>query len=165
LESAKERERVLTEKLEKEEVLKKDAENNYAELHHNLSLWTGRLVNAAERISSQIAVMDMKSWGFTESDKEATSVRLTKFFKGLIDALKTYHEDRSASFADESRKFAREVVYRVLLKIAHRNPGLDLSGVFRKLPENTDVTAADKIAAPLADKVLLIPRIQDDRRD
>ena len=145
--------------------MKRDVENNYAQLHENLSLWTGRLVNAAKRISSQIAEMDMKSWGFTINDKEATSVRLTKFFEGLIDALKTYHEDRSASFADESQKFAHEVVYRVLLKIAHRNPGFDLSGVFRKLPENTDVTAADKIAAPLADKVLQIPRIQGDRRD
>jgi hypothetical protein len=38
LESAKARERVLTEKLEKEEALKKDAENSYTQLHHNLSL-------------------------------------------------------------------------------------------------------------------------------
>jgi hypothetical protein len=81
--------------------------------------------------------MDMRSWGFTVNDKEATSVRLTKFFEGLIDALKTYHEDRSASFADESRKFARNVLYKVLLKLAHRHPDLDLSGIFRKLPRNT----------------------------
>jgi hypothetical protein len=79
--------------------------------------------------------------------------------------LKTYQDDRSASFANESRKFAREVVYRVLLKIAHCIPDLDLSGVFRKLPDNTDVTASDRIAAPLADKVLQIPRVQGDRRD
>jgi chromosome segregation ATPase len=52
LESAKERERVLTEKLEKEEALKKDAENKYTQLHDNLFLWTRRLVNAAERITS-----------------------------------------------------------------------------------------------------------------
>ena len=126
LESAKERERALTEKLGKEEALKKDAENNYSQLHENLSLWTGRLVNAAEHITYQIAMMDMKSWGFTDNDKEATSVRLTKFFEGLIDALKTYHKDRSAAFANESRKFTREMLYMVLLKIAHRNPSLDL---------------------------------------
>ena len=101
--------------------------------------------------------MDMKSWGFTVNDKEATSVCLTKFFEGLIDALKTYHEDRSASFADESRKIVREIVYKVLLKIAHRNPGLDLSGVFRRLPDSTGDTAADKIVQ--------IPRVQGNCRD
>ena len=107
----------------------------------------------------------MRSWGFTVNDKETTSVRLTKFFEGLIDNLKTYHEDRSASFADESRKFERNVLYKVLLKLAHRHPDLDLSGIFRKLPQNTDVSATDKIAGPLADKVLHVPRIQGDRQD
>jgi chromosome segregation ATPase len=51
---------------------------------------------------SQITVMDMKSWGFTINDKESTSIRLNKFFKGLINTLKTYHKDRSTSFTDES---------------------------------------------------------------
>jgi hypothetical protein len=155
----------LTEKLGTEEALCIDVENRFNQLQENLSLWTNGLVNIAERITSQIAVMDMRSWGFTINDKEATSVRLTKFVEGLIDALKTYHEDRSASFADESQKFMHNVLYKVLLKLAHRHPNLDLFGIFRKLPQNTDITAVDKIAAPLADKVLQVPRIQGDHQD
>jgi hypothetical protein len=142
-----------------------DVENKFNQLQENLSLWTNGLVNIAECITSQIAVMDMRSWGFTVNDKETTSVRLTKFFEGLIDALKTYHEDRSTLFADESWKFVHNVLYKVLLKLAHRHPDLDLSRIFRKLPQNTDVTATDKIAAPLANKVLQVPRIQGNRQD
>jgi hypothetical protein len=160
LESTKEKEIILTEKLKTEETLREDAKNKFTQQQEVLSLWTNTLVNIAEGITTQLAIMDMKSWSFTVNDKEATSARLTKFFDGLIDALKTYHEDRSASFTNESRKFSRDVLYKVLLKVAYRNPDVDLSGAFKSLPQNTDVIATDKIVAPIADKVLLVPRHQ-----
>jgi hypothetical protein len=90
---------------------------------------------------------------------------LTKFFDGLIDALKTYHNQRSALFPDESRQFERYILCTVLLKRAHWSPSLDLSEIFNKLSRDTNVTAADKIAAPLADKVHQVPNIQSGRGD
>jgi hypothetical protein len=104
--------------------------------------------------------MDMKSWSFTVNDKETASSRLTKFFNGLIEALNTYHEDRSASFANESRKFVRDVLYKVLTKVVYRNPNVDLSGAFKSLPEDNDITVIDKVVAPIVDKVLKVRRIQ-----
>jgi hypothetical protein len=106
--------------------------------------------------------MDMKSWSFTVNDKEAASARLTKFFDGLIDALKTYLKDISTSFANKSWKFGRDVLYKVLVKVAYRNPDVDLFGVFKTLLQNTDITATNKVIAPIADKVLLVPRHQGD---
>lgn len=118
LESAKERERVLSEKVAAEETSCKDAEDNLSKQSELYSLWTRRLVGIAERLSSQLANMDMKSWSFTINEHEAASDRLTYFFDGLIEALKTYEYDRAASFTDESRKFARNVLYRALLNLA-----------------------------------------------
>ena len=129
------------------------------------SLGIDKLVDIGECLTSQLADMDMKSWIFTANDHEVASARLTKFFNGIIEALKTYHEDRSTSFANESRKFARSVLYAVLLNLARHNPELDLSKIFKRLSENTVVTVADKIEAPSADKVLRVPRIQGDCRD
>ena len=109
--------------------------------------------------------MDMKSWSFNINEHEAAIVRLTYFFEGPIKALNRYQDDRSASFANESRQFARNILYMVLLNHAHHNLDLDLSRIFKKLPMNTEVTAPDKIATPLANRVLEVPRIQGDHRD
>jgi hypothetical protein len=104
--------------------------------------------------------MDMKSWSFTVNNKETASTRLSKFFNGLVKALNTYHEDRSASFANESQKFGRGVLYKVLTKVVYRNPNIDLSGAFKSLPEDTDITIIDKVVLPIADKVLKVCRLQ-----
>lgn len=101
----------------------------------------------------------MKSWSFTTNEHEVSNARLTKLFDDLIEALKTYHDDRNASFANESRLFVRSVLYDALLNLVHRNLGLDISKVFKKLSANADVIAADKIVAPLADKVLNVRRV------
>jgi hypothetical protein len=76
--------------------------------------------------------------------------------------LNTYHEDRAASFANESQKFSRDVLYKVLTKVVHRNPNINLFGAFKSLPEDTDITAFDKVVTPIADKVLEIRRHQGD---
>ncbi|KAM3241877.1 hypothetical protein ACQJBY_054544 [Aegilops geniculata] len=165
LESTKERGRDLSEKLVTEKTSRKDAESNLTEQCKVYYLWTEKLIGIAERLSSHLANMDMKSWRFTINEHEAASTRLTNFFEGLIEALKTYQDNRAASFANESRQFARSVLYMVLLNVAHHNPDLDLSGIFKKLPEDTNITAADKIVAPLANRVPKVPRIQGDRQD
>lgn len=99
LESGKTREAILVKDLEKAQIHLTDAETKFNQLKNSLALWTEGLVDTAERLTRQLAVMDMKSWSFTVNDKEAASVRLTKFFKGLIEAPETYQEERAASFA------------------------------------------------------------------
>ena len=118
LESHKEREKSLLEKLAAVETLWKEGKGALDKLQKMTSLWTKEVVDTAERISSQLAVMDMKSWSFIVNDQDADRVRLTKFSHGLNKALKTYHDDRSASFFNKSRQFARNILYTVLLNLA-----------------------------------------------
>lgn len=99
-----------------------------------------RLVGTAKRHTSQLAIMDMKSWSFTVNEQDVDSIILTKFFDDLIKALETYNDDRAASFANASRQFVHNVLYTMLLNLAHRSPGLNLSRIFKKLPQDTDVT-------------------------
>ena len=84
---------------------------------------------------------------------------MTHFFEGLIDGLKTYEDDRSAFFANGSWKFSRDAIFTVLLNFALRQPDVDLSDAFRKLPAGTDTSTAVKVVGPLADKVLRVPRV------
>jgi hypothetical protein len=107
-----------------------------------------KLIDIAER-SVQLAVMYMKSWSFTVNDKEAASVWLSKFFEGLIEALEMYQEERAASFANESRKLTRDILYKVLIKVANRNPNIDLSGPVLR----------DTISQKLTPRVVTSPRI------
>lgn len=55
------REKALTEKLAATETLQKDAEDTLDKLQKMYSFWTDELVDTAECLSSQLAVMDMKS--------------------------------------------------------------------------------------------------------
>ena len=73
LESAKERERVLMEKLTAEKILRKDVKNKHEELQKMHSLWTNKLVDTVERLTSQLIQMDMKSWRFTTNNHEVIS--------------------------------------------------------------------------------------------
>ena len=99
----------------------------------------------------------MKSWRFTANDHEVASAKMTKFFHDLIEALKTYHDNTNAFFANKSRQFTYSVLYVALLKLVHPNPGLDISKVFKKLSANTYITVADKIVAPLPTRSSMFP--------
>lgn len=149
LEVAMEKERLLLKDLEDEKKMLADAEEKFLQLN-SLALWTDKLVDVAERLTVQLATMGMKNWGFSVSQKEATSVRLTLFFEGLIDVLDAYHKERAAKFAAESRKLLHDVLFKVLVKITCRNPGIDLSKAFTSLPAGTDTSEAEKLVAPIA---------------
>ena len=152
LEIAREKERILLGDLEDEKKLLADAEEKFVQLRNSLALWTDRLVDVAERLTVQLATMGMKSWGFSVSPREATSARLTLFFEGLIGALDVYHKERAAKFAAESRKLLHDVLFKVLVKITCRNPGIDLSKAFTSLPAGTDTSEAEKLVAPIANR-------------
>lgn len=157
LNTATEKEVILAKELAEKEVLQAKADKECSRLQRALAVWTDELTNIATRLSSQLAVMDMKSWGFTVNRDETASVRLSKFFEGLIDALQTYHADRDATTADEAHQFGHDVVYEVLTRVVHRNPSITLVGTFKALPVDADLAELDRLVAPIANKILEIP--------
>lgn len=106
--------------------------------------------------------MDMKSWAFLVKRREIPSVKLTLFFKGLIEGLKTYEGEMAAYIANESRKFARDALFMVFSNLAYRHPDVNLSDGFKRLPAGADVSVAEAKEAPFADKVLFVPRVPED---
>jgi len=53
----------------------------------------------------------------------------------------------------------------VLVKVAFRNPGLNLTNVLKKLPADADLEALKALVAPIVDKVSGIKRGEGDRVD
>ena len=53
----------------------------------------------------------------------------------------------------------------MLVKVAFRNPGLNLTNVPRSLPPDADLEAHKALVAPIVDKVSGIKRIEGDRVD
>ena len=53
----------------------------------------------------------------------------------------------------------------MLVKVAFRNPGLNLTNVLRPLPPNADLEALKALVAPIMDKVSEIKRVEGDRID
>jgi hypothetical protein len=160
LEDTKTKEKILAEELEKEQGLLVDAEEKFNQLKSSLSLWTGRLTDIAERLTVQLAAMGMKSWGFSVNKNEAKSDRLMMFFEGLIDALKAHHQESATLLANESRKLACDMLFKVLVKLVHRNPGIDISKAFMSLPKGTDTSAVEALVAPIANSVGQVSRTQ-----
>ena len=109
--------------------------------------------------------MNMKSWTFSVNEHEAPSVKLTHLFEGLIDGLKTYEDDRSACFASDPWKFSWDAIFTFLLNFVQHHPDVDLFDAFKKLSAGTHTSAAAKIVATLADKVLRVPKVQGGHRD
>jgi hypothetical protein len=87
------------------------------------------------------------------------------FFEGLVDALKLLRSNRATHLANESRKLCRTVLSKVLVKVAYRNPGLNLTNVLASLPENADLKALEELVAPIIDRVSQVKRIEGQRRD
>ena len=87
------------------------------------------------------------------------------FFEGLVDALKLLQANQTSKLANESRKLCQEVLQKLLMKVAYRNPGVDFSNIFKGLPKNADVKALEELVAPIVDRVGQVKRVEGDRRD
>ena len=57
------------------------------------------------------------------------------------------------------------VLQKVLVKVAFRNPGLNLTNVLKSLPPDADLEALKPLVAPIVDKVSEIKRVEGDRVD
>jgi hypothetical protein len=158
IESAVVHEKQLIRDLENTRVLQKDAEDKLANQVQQRDLWIKSLVDIAERLTAQIAMMGMESIAVSVDMHEVPSVKLALFFDGLIEGLRMHEEERAAHFANESRKLARNALFMVLSNIAFRHPDINLADGFRRLPEGADISAVEEKAAPFANNMLSVPR-------
>ena len=53
----------------------------------------------------------------------------------------------------------------MLVKVAFRNPGLNLTNVLRSLPPDADLEALKALVAPIVDKVNEVKRVDGGRMD
>jgi hypothetical protein len=94
-----------------------------------------------------------------------TSAKLAVFFDGVVDALKQLQVDHRAQLADESRRLCQGVLQRLLVKIAYRNPGVDFTKIFKRLPKGFDPAPLEALVAPVVDRVNQIQRVESEHRD
>jgi hypothetical protein len=87
------------------------------------------------------------------------------FFERIIDALKLLQSNRATQLADESRKLCRAVLRKVLIKVVHKNPGVDLTNVLDRLPKDANLKALEELVTPILEKVDSIKRVEGQRRD
>ena len=93
------------------------------------------------------------------------SAKLTLFFEGIIDALKLLQSDRATHLGNESRKICRAILLKVLVKVVHKNPGINLTNVLASLPGDADLKALKELVAPIVDRVSQVKRVEGQRRD
>ena len=53
----------------------------------------------------------------------------------------------------------------MLVKVAFRNPGLNLTNVLRRLPADADLDALKALVAPIVDRVNEVKRVDDGHVD
>ena len=83
----------------------------------------------------------------------------------MATTLQRLQEKIPRQLADESRKICAGALQKVLMKVAFRNPGLNLTNVLRTLPPDADLEALKAPVAPIVDKVSGIKRIEGARVD
>ena len=107
----------------------------------------------------------MEGFGYSSDEELQPSVKLTLLFKGVAAALQQLRERIPKQLANESRSICAGVLEKVLVKVAFRNPGLNLTNVLKTLPPDADLEALKTLVAPIVDKVSGIKRIEGARVD
>ena len=105
----------------------------------------------------------MEDFGYSSDENLQPSAKLTLFFKGVATALQRLRERIPKQQADESRMICAGALQKVLVKVAFRNPGLNLTNVLKSLPPDADLDALKALIAPIVDKVSEIKRVEGDR--
>ena len=107
----------------------------------------------------------MEGFGYSSDEELQPSAKLTLFLKGVSAALQQLRERIPKQLADESRSVCAGVLEKVLVKVAFRNPGLNLTNVLKTLPPDADLEVLKTLVTPIVDKVSGIKRIEGDRVD
>src|SRR3990170_8181624 len=163
LEDGRTREKALSKDLQDERNLLKSAAAAQVDYEKGVEIWTERLVDTGEKLSAQLSTMGrdgLQGFKYSTEERVSRSARLTMFFESLIDALKLLKSNRATQLANESRQLCRAVLRKILIKVVHNNPGVDLSNVLGHLPKNANLKALEELVAPILERVDSIKRIE-----
>ena len=134
-------------------------------LRDTVELWTEGLVNIAAVIEEELVHLGVEGFGYSSDENLQPSAKLTLFFKGVAAALQQLRERIPKQLADESRSICAGVLEKVLVKVAFRNPGLNLTNVIKRLPADADLDALKALVAPIVDRVNEVKRVDGGRVD
>ena len=128
-----------------------------------VKIWTERLVDVSEKLTTQLSTMGLANIRFSHDDGITESARVTMFFEAVLDALKLLHDGRVTHLANESRKLCRGALLKVLTKVAYRNPSIDLNQ--DSLRADVDRRALEELVAPIISMVDQVNRVEGQHRD
>ena len=131
----------------------------------NVEHWTESLVDAAIDIDRELAQLGMEDLGYPSDENLQPSAKLILFFKGVATALQRLREKIPKQLANESRKICAGALQKVLMKVAFRNPGLNLTNILKRLPADADLDAIKALVAPIVDRVNEVKRVDGGRVD
>nr|XP_020188330.1 uncharacterized protein LOC109774021 [Aegilops tauschii subsp. strangulata] len=129
------------------------------------TLWTSRLIEVAERLTTQLAVMGMPDIRYSQEANISPSARLTLFFERVLDALEQLRSSRATYLANEARKLCRGALTKVLTKVAFWNPSVDFANALESLPEDAELKALEERIEPIISCVDGVKRLEGQRRD
>ena len=155
----------LSEKIKADEALLANVAATHYAFRETVEHWTEGLVNIAAAIDGELAQLGMEDLGYSSDEHLEPIAKLSLFFKGVATALQRLQEKIPKQLADESCKICTRALQKVLVKVAFRNPGLNLTNVLRSLPPDADLDALKALVAPIVDKVSEIKRVEGDRVD
>ncbi len=165
LDGAGEREVTLSEKIKADKALLESIAVTQNTFRENVEHWTEGLVDVTASIDRELVQLGMEDLGYPSDENLQPSAKLTLFFKGVATALQRLREKIPKQLADESRKICAGALQKVLVKVAFRNPGLNLTNVLRTLPPDANLEALKTLVAPIVDKLSGIKRVEGDRVD
>ena len=131
----------------------------------SVNLWISRLIDVAEKLTAQLAVMGMPDVRFSQEANTSPNARLTLFFERVLDALEQLRSNRAAYLANEARRLCRGALTKVLTKVAFRNPSIDFANALESLPEDADLTALEERIKPIISFVDGVKKVEGQHRD
>nr|XP_040245391.1 tropomyosin-2-like [Aegilops tauschii subsp. strangulata] len=81
------REETLNKALETKKQLQSDDAAAHKDYVGSVNLWISRLIDVAEKLTAQLAVMDMREAMYSQEANVSPNARLTLFFERVLDAL------------------------------------------------------------------------------
>ena len=129
----------------------------------SVNLWISRLVNVAERLTTQLAAMGMPNFRYSPEVNISPNARLTLLFEGVLEALEQLHSNRASHLANEARKLCRGALTKVLTKVAFWNPSVDFANALESLPEDVDLAALEEHIEPIISRVDGVKRVEGQR--
>ena len=104
LDTAKEREVALSEKIKADKALLASIAVTQNSFRETVEHWTEGLVNIAAVIDGELAQLGMEDFGYPSDEHLQPSAKLSLFFKGVATALQRLQERIPKQLANESRR-------------------------------------------------------------